>query len=383
MKKIFVLIMCCLLLFTSCDKAEKYNDYFASTVQQTEKNEKEPEFCGLWLTYSELSVKGKNYTEKSYSEYIGKIFDSAKQWGVTDVFVHARAFGDALYFSSVFPHSEYASGKRGKKAEFDILKICISEGEKRSLKIHAWINPYRISSSFKADYLCKGTLKDWYEKNTGDVFEINGGLYLNPTSEKAKKLVADSVREIMSNYNVAGIHFDDYFYPENCSDADKKNFEEYRKKGGTLFLQGFRHENVNSLVSLVYALVKSFGEEKIFSISPSGDIDKNIDGFYADVALWCKGGYCDMIIPQLYFGFENETMPFEKTLDKWCDLCEGSSVRLAVGLALYKIGKEDEFAGAGKYEWLKNSDIISRQIEMLKEKEVSGYALFSASYLKF
>ena len=90
-----------------------------------------------------------------------------------------------------------------------------------------------------------------------------------------------------------------------------------------------------------------------------------------------------MIIPQLYFGFENETMPFEKTLDKWCDLCEGSSVRLAVGLALYKIGKEDEFAGAGKYEWLKNSDIISRQIEMLKEKEVSGYALFSASYLKF
>lgn len=382
MKKIFIFMLCLSLIFAGCNKIDYHLEEPDFTGVTDEDTSQKSEFCGLWLTYSELSVKGKSYTEETYSEYIGEIFDRARECGITDIFVHARAFADALYFSSVFPHSEYASGKRGEKADFDILNICIKQGRQSGIRIHAWINPYRISSAFSADYLCEGTIKSWYEENTGDVFEANGGLYLNPSSEKAKKLVTDAVREILKSYDVAGIHFDDYFYPENCKDADRKSYEEYKSKGGKLTAEAFRKENVSSLISNVYTVVKSFGKDKIFSISPTGDIEKNLNSLYADVSLWCKGGYCDMIIPQLYYGFQNETMPFENTLDRWLELCENSPVKLVPGLALYKKGKEDAFAGNGRYEWIESDSVINRQIEMLREKNICGYALFSASYLK-
>jgi uncharacterized lipoprotein YddW (UPF0748 family) len=127
--------------------------------------------------------------------------------------------------------------------------------------------------------------------------------------------------------------------------------------------------------------VKSFGEDKIFSVSPAGNIRRNTDEIYADVKLWCKGGYCDIILPQIYFGFENETLPFEKCLNDWLSLTDQSKVILIPALALYKRGKEDIFAGEGKNEWIENDDIISRQIETIKEKKCRGFALYSSSYI--
>ena len=139
---------------------------------------------------------------------------------------------------------------------------------------------------------------------------------------------------------------------------------------------------MNNLLSLSYSTVKSFGKEKIFSVSPSGDIDKNYSELYADVALWCKGGFCDMIIPQLYYGFQNETKPFQKVLVRWLALCKGSDVKLSVGLALYKVGKEDEFAGKGKDEWFSDDTVIERQKAFSEEKGAFGTVYFSASFLK-
>ena len=376
MKKIFILTLLCLFWFSSCAspsvKEEKVSD--------SEKNN-EP-FSGVWVTYSELSVKGKSYTEESYREYISRLFDSFCNKNINNVFLHIRPFCDALYFSEFFETSEYASGKRGKRAEFDILSICIDEGRKRNLRIHAWINPYRVMSVYKENYLADGVLKTLYEENENTVCRISGGLYLNPASEKAQKLIVDGIREILQNYDVDGIHFDDYFYPPNCGDFDKTDYEAYRKKGGRLSLSDFRCENVNNLLSLSYSTVKSFGKDLVFSVSPSGDIKKNYEELYADVSLWCKGGYCDMIIPQLYYGFENEKKPFEEVLDEWLSLSDFCNVKLSVGLALYKCNKEDEFAGKGRNEWLKNDDVIKRQTELLEEKEVFGTVYFSSSFLE-
>ena len=101
--------------------------------------------------------------------------------------------------------------------------------------------------------------------------------------------------------------------------------------------------------------------------------------------LWAsQEGYCDILLPQIYFGFENESQPFEACLDSWVSLCEGSSVRVVPALALYKCGKEDAYAGeAGKNEWENNSDIIKRQVECIKEKGIDGFSLYSGSYVNF
>lgn len=376
MKKIILLCLSLLFCFSSCAKPQNESLNYENELSETS------EFTGVWLTYAELSVKGKAYTEDSYISYISSLFASFKEKGITDAFVHVRPFADALYNSELFETSEFASGKRGRKADFDILQICINEGRRKGIKIHAWINPYRVMSVFKENYLTDGVIKKWYEETGNIVCKVSGGLYLNPASDKAQKLIVDGIREILYLYEVDGIHFDDYFYPPSAGDFDKADYESYKENGGRLSLSDFRRENVNNLLSLSYDAVKSFGEDKMFSVSPSGDIKKNYNELYADVSLWCEGGFCDMIIPQLYYGFQNESKPFEKVFYEWLDLCDGSEVKLCVGLALYKTGKIDEFAGKGRNEWVNNRLVTENQKALSKDKGAFGTVYFSASYIE-
>ena len=375
MKRIIVLFLCILFCFSACAKPQ-------NQPIEKEKVDETGKITGIWLTYAELSVKGKAYTEETYRKYISSLFDSLGKKGITDLFVHVRPFVDALYNSSLFEVSEYASGERGRKAEFDILQICIDEGRKREFKIHAWINPYRIMSVYKENYLTDGLIKKWYEEDQNIVCRVSGGLYLNPSSDEVQRLIVDGIRELLSSYDIDGIHFDDYFYPPSCGNFDKADYEAYKENGGRLSLADFRRENVNNLLSLSYSTVKAFGKDKIFSVSPSGDISKNYSELYADVSLWCKGGFCDMIIPQLYYGFQNETKPFEAVLDEWQSLCSGSDVKLCVGLALYKAGAADDFAGKGRNEWLLDNTVIERQKALSEKKGAYGVVYFSSSYIK-
>lgn len=379
MKRIFLLAFCLIFLFCGCTPEKDEEETTKSESSYTE--EKDEQFSGVWLTYTELSVKGKNYTEKSYTDYIGSLFDTFLEKKITDVFVHVRPFADALYFSDIFEFSEYASGKRGEKGDFDILRICIDEGKKRGLGIHAWINPYRVSAG-TAECLTDGIIKGWYDNEKGLVCTTKDGVYLNPASLKVQRLIVEGIREILSEYEVNGIHFDDYFYPPLWENADKDDYKRYKSEGGKLSLYDFRRENVNNLLLMCYDTVKSFRADLIFSVSPSGDIERNQNEIFADVSLWCKGGYCDMIIPQLYYGFQNESKPFGKVLYQWLSLCKDSEVKLVAGLALYKVNEEDEFAGKGRFEWLERDDIIRRQRELSLEKGAFGVAYFSTSYME-
>ena len=143
---------------------------------------------------------------------------------------------------------------------------------------------------------------------------------------------------------------DDYFYPTTDSTFDKTEYTDYTNSGGKMSLDEWRRENVNSLVSDIHTAVKSKDECLVFSISPSGDIEKNVSAYYADIPQWCKtGGYVDLIIPQLYYGFQNESKPFEDICLKWLRLERNENVNLCIGLAVYKYGKEDKYAGAGGF----------------------------------
>ena len=132
----------------------------------------------------------------------------------------------------------------------------------------------------------------------------------------------------------------------------------------------------------VYTLIKSRNNNLVFSISPSGDIEKCTNIFYADVKKWCEEeGFADYIIPQLYYGFLNENMPFKETAEEWNNLHINPSVKIICGLAPYKCGKKDEFAGKGADEWQKNTDILARQTEYIYETlKWDGISLFSYSF---
>ncbi len=321
-------------------------------------------FIFTWLSYIESAVTPETNTEAAYRKYISVYFDNMKSIGVTDCFFQVRPFGDAMYKSEIFPESKYSKG-----ASFDVLSAACSVAEKYGIRLHGWINPYRLS-------------EDTAEK---DVMVTPSGKYYNPALKSVREKIISGAKELMENYNLKGIHIDDYFYPPDMNSADEMQFELYKEKGGELSLSQWRRENINMLLRELYSAVKSYGEDKIFSVSPAGDIDKNINRLYADVKLWCsEEGYCDIILPQIYFGFDNEHLPFEQTLSRWQEIAGSGKIILVPALALYKVGQEDIYAGEkGNSEWQENSDIISRQVKCLKKKNISSFGIYSASYINF
>ena len=179
-------------------------------------------------------------------------------------------------------------------------------------------------------------------------------------------MISDGVSEIVRNYNVDGVHIDDYFYPTTDENFDIEAFETSR----AVSVSDFRLENINMLVSQMYQTVKKENPKVLFGISPQGNIANNYTQLFADVEKWAsQTGYCDYIVPQIYYGFENEYQPFVKVLQDW-DSMTCKEVKLIVGLAYYKINEDSEFS--------QNTGIISRQIEHVYGCEnTDGVALYN------
>lgn len=341
--------------------------------------------CAAWISYLELKPPESDCSREEYGGYIASLLENAKKLGVSDVFVHAVSFSDSIYPSQIYPSSAVFAGKRGDKLPFDALSVIIEQAKKLSIGVHAWINPYRIQSVFDIGKLSQNERAcTLYQSGSGDVVRAGEGLYYNPASERTVRLVTDAVRELLSGYELSGIHIDDYFYPDTGNGFDEKQYAVYKKNGGTETIDDWRRENVSRLVRSIYETVKAFGDDKIFSVSPSGNIEKNISVHYADVRRWLReDGYCDVMIPQIYFGFENESQPFEKCLAEWKKAACGNT-KLFAGLALYKIGQPDEYAGeTGKDEWTQNCDIIARQVKAAAESGIDGYCLYSIKFVNF
>lgn len=339
------------------------------------------EIRGVWLSYYEIDVTNETGTAEKYRAYLEELCTDFARYGITDVFAHVRAYADAIYKSSVYPVSEYAAGVQGGELPFDCLEIICDVMTKHNIRVHAWVNPYRVHNGTDINELsADNKARQWYNPYSNeDVAIVGDKIYFNPASKKAQELVISGAAEILERYPVAGIHIDDYFYPPECGDFDSAEYSAYLSASGTLSLEDWRRSNVNDLVSRLYQTVKSYGADKIFSISPAGNIDNNYQSLYADVELWCKGGYADMIIPQIYFGFEHSTRPFDECTDEWYSL-KGQNVVMPVGLALYKSGTEDSYAGDGALEWRSSSNIIARQVQYLRNKGCDGFVIFSVEY---
>lgn len=324
---------------------------------------------GLWLPYMDFENYIYNKSEDEYKEEVKKILSSAKAEGINTIYFHVHPNGDAYYKSEIFPKGIYYTG------DYDPLQIMLDEAHDMGISVHAWLNPYRMQTVEQMENLPDDFIvKQWINENSPMVKVINNRWYLNPAYDEVTELVSSSADEILRNYNVDGIHIDDYFYPTTDTDFDKEAFE----ASGSSDLSQWRQDNINKMVKSLYDTVKSNNKRVKFGISPQGNINANYNSQYADVKLWAGNqGYADYIIPQIYFGFKNTTCPFEPTLKEWEKLVKDSGVSLVIGLAEYKLGEEDKWAGeAGENEWIENPDIISQQIELVKKSSANGYALY-------
>lgn len=351
-------------------------------------------YKAVWLSYLEFNgyrKSVKNNNENNFRKFYKHILQRIKMLGFNRIIVQVRPFGDALYPSEYFPWAACISGKQGKNPGYDPLKIMTEMSHKEGIFIEAWINPYRISSGNSIRSLSKtNPARKWFssQDTKRNVLSYKGSLYYNPSSEKVRNLIIQGVQEIVQNYDVDGIHMDDYFYPAFTNDNvsttfDAPEYQQQTEKNSSLSLEDWRRDNVNKLVSGIYKAIKNIDTNIIFGISPAGNLNNlrsNLE-YYVDIDRWIKEkGYVDYLIPQIYWGFTNKIAPFDDIVDKWESLIEESPVKLYIGLQLYRMGSKEPNQSDTKE--LQEASLIQKELSYLKKQSnVEGYCVFSYQYL--
>lgn len=339
-------------------------------LDRTSIKKEEEETRAIFVSYIELNkyIKGNDYEISKRN--IRKIIKNIKKLKCNTIILQVRSASDAIYKSNIYPlslnivNTEYND-------YYDVLDYFIKESHKSNVKVIAWINPYRIRTT--CDKTTITEKNPAYKYLDTDIVYINNGIYYNPSKQETEDLIVKGVEEVL-NYDVDGILFDDYFYPDN--NIDKKDYEEYIKNNEFIEEKDYRLNIVNKMIKRVYKTCKNKNIK--FGISPDGNIDNNYNKNYADVKYWLKSNeYIDFIMPQIYYGFYNSTRDYIKVTKEWENLIENKDIELYIALAFYKVGMEDKYAKSGFNEWIDNDNIIMREILLSRNlKNYKGFSLF-------
>ena len=342
----------------------------------TVSNNYTEEMKGIWVTYMDLDMQSTDKSYDSFKSKFKKIANTSKEKGFNSLRVQLRPYCEALDKSSYFPYSHILTGEQGKNPNYDPLKFMCKYTHKLGMEIHAWVNPYRIKTTSTPSVLHKSNP---YMKNKNLGVKTDTGIYFNPALQEVREIIESGIKEIVENYDVDGIQFDDYFYPTQDESFDKKEYTAYTKTvgaGKALSLSQWRIANVNLLVAEVYNIIHSTKDNVQFGISPQGNIDNDYN-MYADVKNWCKKyGYIDYICPQLYYSIKSPILSFPDALNQWTQLKYNMNVKLYIGIAGYKIGTNDD-----EGTWKLSDKILKNEVELLRKKGASGLIFYSYSNL--
>lgn len=311
------------------------------------------------------------------------VLETAKNAGLNAVFLQVRPTADAFYPSAYFPWSKYLTGTQGAPPEdaFDPLEFWVEEAHLRDIELHAWLNPYRITKKTvheaSHDFTSLTPTHPARLNPQWVVAHTDGNLYFDPGIPQVRQLLIDSAMELVENYDIDGIHFDDYFYPgKDFDDAD--TFTAYGQEYYSI--ENWRRENVNTLIRDLHKTIQEGPRQVRFGISPFGIWANDTSHFlgsatrgnqtyfshYADPLTWIREGSIDYIAPQLYWHIGFDIADYHVLLDWWHRATLFSSVDLYIGHAAYRTGSTD-----ASHPWY-GVDEINRQL--ILNKGYSGVA---------
>jgi uncharacterized lipoprotein YddW (UPF0748 family) len=355
------------------------------------------EMRGVWVaTVANIDWPTKpNLSTERQKVEIDSIFDVCKTMGLNAVFVQIRPAGDAFYPTKYAPWSKYLTGKQGKAPEpyYDPLDYMVKSAHKRRLEFHAWLNPYRATFDLDTAALAPTHLlrslpdaqkAKWF-------FRYGKKYYFNPANPSVIVHLQDIVGDIVTRYDVDGIHFDDYFYPYPEGGESLADYSEFSANTrGFASIEDWRRDNVNQLVQGVSKKIRSIKPYVKFGISPFG-VWRNIakdpqngsdtragltcyDDLYADVLTWLQKDWVDYVAPQLYWTIGYAPADYQKLVKWWSEHSFGKHIY--IGHAAYKIGSSQNDPS-----W-NNADQTSRQIKMNRENDrIKGSIFYSAKQL--
>lgn len=333
------------------------------------------EVRGAWITtaYALDWPRTPDYVSTEYGAAAQQanyktMLDMLKSKGFNTVFVQVRGMGDAFYNSPYEPWSAYITGTRGNDPGYDVMKFLIDEAHARGLEFHAWINPYRIAtrstSSTPYPALHPSINSNW-------VVDHEKIQIYNPALPEVRQRLMDIVKDVITKYNVDGLHMDDYFYPDPSSAgvmvSDQPLYDQYGS--GFATIADWRRDNVNKAIEGIYNTIVQHKPEVVFSISPAASRTYNLNTLYADVGKWCQEGWVDMLIPQLYQEIGNPHNDFQTNLSTWAQYAYDA--RLVIGHALYKFG------AAGNPPAFSSTQELVRQFDLAKRNpKASGSVMY-------
>lgn len=395
-KIVLTVLLTCLLLGNTLGSVA-VNAAAASDAQTEQTAGNTDEYKAFWFSYYDYTAYRAKYKKRNattFKKYFTQAVKKGKSLGMNCIIVHVRPFGDAMYKSKYFPWSKCISGKQGKNPGYDPLKIMTQVAHANGMKIEAWINPYRVASG-STNYKklsTKNPARKWHnkKKTRRNVLAYKGSLYYNPAKAQVRNLIVNGVKEIVENYDVDGIHMDDYFYPafssSNVNSAfDAKEYRASTMAKGKQNIVSFRREQVNMLVKATHRAVKSIDPSVTFGISPAGNIDNLTSrySYYVDINKWLNSSdYVDYICPQIYWGFKHPYAKFDRVTNRWMNAAKSKKVKVYIGIAVYRAGHNIGAGSAERREWRTDANILKKQVQYARKKGCDGFAFFDYQDLK-
>ena len=337
------------------------------------------EWRAVWVSYLEWAAMDFS-TEDAFRAGVVQLLDNCTGLGLNTVLAQVRPFGDALYRSSLFPWSHLCTGVQGQDPGFDPLDVLLTEAHARGLSLEAWVNPYRLrSSASMPPVLAESSLLNAHPEW---VCTVNEGAYLNPAIPEAADYVVQGVAELVQNYAVDGIHFDDYFYPTTDPSIDAAQFA----ASGETDLTAWRRANVTRLVKAAHDAVKAADPTLRFGVSPQGNPDNDRNEQYTDLSVWLTASGADAVVdylcPQIYWGYGytlssgSTRFAFENITAEWLALPRAESTALYFGLGAYRVGVGDGGANADSVSQWCTGSALARQVTDLRSAGAGGWALY-------
>lgn len=315
------------------------------------------EFRGAWMHIIGQNQYA-NQTTAQNQAYLRTELDKLKANGVNAVIFQVRPQADAAYPSRLEPWSRWLSGTAGvaPKPVWDPLQFMITEAHKRGMELHAWINPYRVTSS-KSDKPAVGHI--YYKHPEWFIRYADGKIYFDPGLPESRDFIDKVVRDLLKRYDIDAIHMDDYFYPYPVAGKEFGDDKSYAKYGGEMSRDDWRRHNVDLLIEQLHATIMEVKPHVRFGISPFGiwrnkkndptgsetDGLQCYDALYADCPLWTRKGWVDYMVPQLYWELEHKRAPTLELMRWWNTRSNGR--HMYYGFSITNMMDNRDIAAAG------------------------------------
>ncbi|MBO7609882.1 MAG: family 10 glycosylhydrolase [Muribaculaceae bacterium] len=356
----------------------------------------------VWALDWPMTIGADAYTAQRQQEQLTRMLDTLQSNNFNAVNFQVRSMCDAMYQSSYEPWSSYLTGTRGKAPTYDPLAFIVEECHKRGLECHAWVNPYRFTTSTNWD-----TPADQELKNNGWLIHSGDTKILDPGQQRTIDRIVAVCKEIIENYDVDGVLFDDYFYPSGItSDSSADDYNEWQESGTDMTFGDWRRDNVNRMVRAVYDMIQETRPEVRFGISPAGvaassptvaaqygvdpcpGSDWQYNGIFSDPLAWYADQSIDYMSPQVYWHIGYAAANYGLITPWWNNVAKKFGRHMFVSHSISELTSKSKGSEHPEPGMTSTADFIydefSNQVELMRttnEDGACGSIYYSCKYL--